>query len=81
MSILCCWLSSFPLDPATVYTITFVASVISLTWSMSQVQEEVSTLRREVSQKSEESRQRQSLLEKQIQELETRAISSTAIGG
>ncbi|XP_050738380.1 formin-like protein isoform X2 [Eriocheir sinensis] len=46
----------------------------------SQVQEEVSTLRREVSQKSEESRQRQSLLEKQIQELETRAISSPALG-
>lgn len=40
-----------------------------------QVQEEVSTLRREVSQKSEESRQRQSLLEKQIVELETLARS------
>lgn len=38
-----------------------------------QVQEEVSTLRREVDKKSEESRQRQSLLEKQIIELETLA--------
>lgn len=45
-----------------------------------QVQEEVSTLRREVSQKSEESRQRQSLLEKQIQELETRANSTSSLG-
>lgn len=42
-----------------------------------QVQEEVSTLRREVNQKSEESRQRQSLLEKQIVELETLARSKT----
>ncbi|XP_071545954.1 formin-like protein [Panulirus ornatus] len=41
-----------------------------------QVQEEVSTLRREVNQKSEESRQRQSMLEKQILELETLARSS-----
>lgn len=42
-----------------------------------QVQEEVSTLRREVNQKSEESRQRQSLLEKQIVELETLARSTS----
>ncbi|KAK4311569.1 hypothetical protein Pmani_016931 [Petrolisthes manimaculis] len=41
-----------------------------------QVQEEVSTLRREANMKSEESRQRQSMLEKQIIELETLARSS-----
>lgn len=56
-----------------------------------QVQEEVSTLRREVDKKSEESRQRQSLLEKQIIELETlarskpgkpgEAVASQAFGG
>lgn len=43
-----------------------------------QVQEEVSTLRREANLKSEESRQRQSMLEKQILELETLARSSTS---
>lgn len=46
-----------------------------------QVQEECSTLRREVDKKSEESRQRQSLLEKQIIELETLARTTPAEPG